>query len=230
MKRQLFELAGKDPEILFSPYVWRTKLALHHKELEFESVPWQFLEKDAIAPSGQTKVPTLNDNGKWVYDSWDIANYLEDQYPNSPSLFGGGIARKLSYFYNTIGDAIVAQIFSFVAADIPALLNEENRKYFIETRQARVGKTLEEFTANREARLAGFQAGLAQLRLVLTKQHFFSGSRPFYADHILFGGFQWARCVSSFELLKNDDPIYEWRERMLDAYGGVGRQAKTVIK
>lgn len=225
MQRQLFELAGKNPQHVFSPYVWRTRLALLHKKLDFETVPWRFLDKDAIAASNQTKVPVLNDQGKWISDSWVIANYLEDTYPDQPSLFGGEAARQLTYFYNNLGDAINGQIFTFVAADIPELLDEENRAYFVKTREERFGKTLAEFMANREERLPLFQASLASLRATLKNQEYFGGKSPMYADHILFGGFQWARCVSRFELLEKDDPIYGWREKMLDAYGGAARKA-----
>jgi glutathione S-transferase len=42
---------------------------------------------------------------------------------------------------------------------------------------------------------------------------------------IVFGGFQWARCVSAFPLLTQDDAVYAWRERMLDSYGGIARAA-----
>jgi glutathione S-transferase len=227
LKRQLFELAGADPQRLFSPYAWRTRLAMVHKQLDFETVPWRFLDKEAIAASEQTKVPCLNDQGKWVSDSWTIANYLEDTYPEHPSLFGGESARQLTFFYNNLGDALNGQIFTFVAADIPLLLDEENRNYFVKTREERFGKTLAEFSAKREERLPQFQASLSNLRATLSKQKFFGGDSPLYADHIMFGGFQWARCVSPFELLEKDDPVYAWRERMLDAYGGVSRQAKS---
>jgi hypothetical protein len=39
-----------------------------------------------------------------------------------------------------------------------------------------------------------------------------------YADYIMFGAFQWARVVSPFKLLTEDDPVYAWRERLLDAF------------
>jgi hypothetical protein len=54
---KLFDLAGAEPDRRFSPYCWRTKLALAHKGLTTETVPWRFFEKDAIAMSGQGRVP-----------------------------------------------------------------------------------------------------------------------------------------------------------------------------
>src|SRR5438876_10280767 len=96
----LYDLAGADPELRFSPYCWRSKMALAHKGLEMETKPWRFTEKDVIGPSGQGRVPTLVDRGRWIADSWTIANYLEDSYPERPSLFGGAVGRSLSRFYN----------------------------------------------------------------------------------------------------------------------------------
>lgn len=52
MAIQLYDLCGKDDR-RFSPYCWRTKLALKHKGLDFETVPWRMTEKDRIAFSGQ---------------------------------------------------------------------------------------------------------------------------------------------------------------------------------
>lgn len=36
----------------------------------------------------------------------------------------------------------------------------------------------------------------------------------------MFGGFQWARAVSPFKLLAENDPIHTWRENLLDAFDG----------
>jgi hypothetical protein len=47
---------------------------------------------------------------------------------------------------------------------------------------------------------------------------------------IVFGGFQWARCVSAFPLLTPDDAVHAWRERMLDAYGGIARAAPAFVE
>jgi len=61
MALQLHDLAGAEAERRFNPYCWRTKLALVHKGLPFEAIPWRFSEKDVIAFSGQGRVPVLRD-------------------------------------------------------------------------------------------------------------------------------------------------------------------------
>src|SRR6202140_4330987 len=50
MPLKLFELVGTDEERPFSPFCWRTRMALAHKGLSAESIPWCFTEKEAIAP------------------------------------------------------------------------------------------------------------------------------------------------------------------------------------
>lgn len=65
-----YDLAGADPERRFSPFCWRTKLALAHKGLPVETIPWRFTDKDVIAFSSQGRVPVLVDGDKTVFDSW----------------------------------------------------------------------------------------------------------------------------------------------------------------
>jgi glutathione S-transferase len=59
--------------------------------------------------------------------------------------------------------------------------------------------------------------------VTLRAQPFLSGSSPAYADYILFSVFQWARIVSRCDLLETNDAIADWRERMLDLFGGLAR-------
>ena len=41
---------------------------------------------------------------------------------------------------------------------------------------------------------------------------------PTTRDYIVFSGFMWARSVSPFKLLQNDDPVALWRRRMLERF------------
>ncbi len=74
-----------------SPYCWRSRMALAHKGLETEFIPVGFTEKDTLAFSGQSLVPVLVDGETAITDSWHIACYLDEAYPDRPSLFGGDI-------------------------------------------------------------------------------------------------------------------------------------------
>src|ERR1700722_16284302 len=106
MGLQLYDLAGAEPERRFSPYRWRIKLALMHKGLAFDTIAWRFTDKDAIAFSGQGRVPVLIDGDRVVFDSWTIATYLEDNYADRPSLFRGDGGRAVTRFVNAWADGI----------------------------------------------------------------------------------------------------------------------------
>jgi glutathione S-transferase len=225
MTLRLYDLAGAESNRRFSPYCWRIRLALAHKKLAVATIPWRFTEKAAIAASGQGLVPVLVDGDRWVADSWNIATYLEDTYPHAPSLFGGDTGRNLTRHYSSMADGLVSAIFPFIALDIFDRVAEEDRDYFRTTREKRIGMTLEDFVADRQAKLPAFRANLTPLRRTLMAQPFLAGDQPLYADYAVFGPFQWARCISPFALFEQGDPIRLWRDRLLDRFDGLARNA-----
>jgi glutathione S-transferase len=226
MALKLFELVGTDAARPFSPFCWRTRMALAHKGLSAESIPWRFTEKQAIAPHQSEKVPVLIDGETAVADSWAIAAYLEDNYPDRPSLFGGEGGRALGRMMNWWGDiTVVGGMFPLIVADIPGHLAPVDAVYFRRSREARFGKPLEQVVAERETSVEGFRRALDPMRLTLKTQPYLGGEAPNYADYIVFGGFQWARVVSPFKLLAEQDPIYRWREKLLDAFDGMARNS-----
>jgi glutathione S-transferase len=226
MALKLFELVGTDAARPFSPFCWRTRMALAHKGLGAESIPWCFTEKQAIAPHHSEKVPVLIDGETSVADSWAIANYLEDHYPARPSLFGGEGGRAVGRMINWWGDVtVVGGLFPLIVADIPAHLKPVDAAYFRSSREARFGKPLEQVVAARDTSVEGFRRALDPLRLTLRTQPYLGGEAPNYADYIVFGAFQWARVVSPFKLLAENDPVYAWREKLLDAFDGMARKS-----
>lgn len=224
---ELYDLAGAEEDRRFSPFCWRARLALAHKGLEAKTIPWRFTEKDRIAPTGQGRVPVLVDDGRWIADSWAIANHLEDAYPDRPSLFGDGAARALSRFYNNWTDGVLhPALIRLTVLDIWRHVHDKDKDYFRRSREERFGQTLEAVTAGREERLSGLAQTLAPLRLTLQAQPFLGGTAPLYADYIVFGAFQWVRAISDFRVLAPDDPVAAWRGRMLGLYDGLAGTAK----
>lgn len=224
----LYDLAGADPDLRFSPYCWRTRFALAHKGLPVETMPWRFSDRDAIAFSGQAKVPVLRDEGTVVSDSWAIAGYLEDQVP-MPVLFGGVTGRAHALFLNGWADSVmVGGIVRLIVRDLFDAIDPGDQEYFRASREARFGMSLEAVQDGREDRVAAFRESLLPVRLVLRRQDWLGGSAPSYADHIVAGTLMWPRCVSRFVLLEPDDPISGWFDRVLGLYGGLGHAAKRV--
>lgn len=222
----LYDLAGAEEDRRFSPFCWRTRMALAHKNLAVETVPWRFTETDKIAFSSQGKVPVLVDGGKTVFDSWTIADYLDATYPDRP-LLASQRERALAKFVGAWTDTVLHPgLARLIVADVWAHLHEKDKPYFRESREKRFGTTLEAFCADRESKLAAFRQSLTPLRTTLRGQPYLGGEAADYADYIVFGGFQWARCTSAVQLLAADDPIAAWRNRLLDAFDGLAGKAK----
>jgi glutathione S-transferase len=222
----LYDLAGAEAERRFSPFCWRAKMALAHKELEVETVPWRFTEKEKLPQPNGGRVPVVVDGGQVVHDSSAIADYLEARYPDRPSLFGGEATRALTRFVQNWTETVVQPgLVGFVVLDICRHAAPQDQAYFRQSREERFGRTLEEVVKDRNARLPAFRESLTPLRRTVERQKFLTGEAPAYADYIVFGAFQWARAISDFELLATDDPVATWRGRLLDAFGGLARQS-----
>ena len=222
---KLYDLAGAEDDRRFSPYCWRVKMALRHKNLAAEEIPWRFTEKDAIAFSGQKYVPVLVDGDTIVADSWEIARYLERRYPDRPSLFGGASGEGTALFVKSwCENAVHPAMMRTIALDIYARLHDKDKAYFRQSREARFGTTLENFVQPPEKSVPALCNALAPLRATLERQPFIAGAQPMFADYIVFGAFQFARVMSPIKLLEPEDPIYQWRARLLDTFGGYARQ------
>ena len=225
MPIQLYELVGRDDR-RFSPYCWRTRMALEHKGLTYETVPVRFTDKDMIAFSGQERIPVIKDGDTVVSDSWANAEYLEDHYADAPSLFGGEAGRGLAKFMNVWTDrALHLALIRLVIVDILDHVDPADTDYFIDSRTARFGKSPAEVQTRSESDIKAFGAAISTLRAALDGQNFLSGNAPAYGDYIVFGAFAWARSISEFPLIEKDDTVYAWRDRMLDLYDGMARKA-----
>jgi glutathione S-transferase len=224
MARTLYDLAGAEDNRRFSPYCWRVKMALAHKGLAFDTIAWRFTEKEAIAFSQQSLVPVLVDGDRVVSDSWAILQYLDAAYPETAPLAEGaqawGYARFIKHWTER---SLQGALMPIIVPDILAHVHPKDRDYFRSSREARFGTTIEAFAADRPGHLAQLRKVLDPLRVTLSEQPFL-GAAPGLADYLVFGAFQWARCTSPVPLLKADDPIYVWRERMLGLFNGFAAQ------
>jgi glutathione S-transferase len=222
---RLYDLAAADERIRFSPYCWRIKLALAHKGLPVESVPWRFTDKAAIAPTGQGRVPVLVDGDRWLHDSWDIALYLDRAHHDRPRLIAEGAAGGTWFMKHWTEASLHPVLLRLIVADIHGILAAQDQDYFRTTREKALGRRLEEASPDRAADCDLLHQALEPLRRTVAGQDFVAGSAPAFADYIPFGTLQWVRCVTSHDLLAPDDPVSHWFTRMLDLYDGLGRRA-----
>jgi len=210
-----------------SPFCWRARFALAHKGLAAETRAIKFTEAERLSFSGQGKVPVLVDGERVVWDSWSIAGYLEEAYPEAPSLFGGPGGRELARFVNLWSDtALQPALAPILSPSLYEVTHPDDRAYYKETREARWGRSFADLRAERARYKKALAPVLAPLRARLVESPYLCGAAPAYADYIVFSDFQWARCVDPEDLLGDaaDAPIRKWRDAMLGLFDGLARR------
>jgi glutathione S-transferase len=228
MKIKLYDLAARDTRLRFSPYCWRTKMALKHKGLPFETIPWRFTDKEAIAVTGQGRVPVLVDRARWVHESWDIAIFLDATYPDRPPLMGTPAERAAARFVNSWCDLTLhPALRPLLLLEVYKLAAEKDQGYFRETREKLVGVPLEELCADQVPALQAVAKIIAPVESTLSACRFLGGEQANYADYVLFGSLQWARTVSDAVLYPPRSATAQWMARLLDQFDGYAQAAPT---
>ena len=224
---QLWELRGREDR-RYSLFSWRTRMALRHKELEFESTPVAMSDKATIAFSGGKTVPVIKDGDTVVRDSWRIAEYLEERYPDRPSLFGGAIGRGVTHTFNTWVDrAIVPAMMPVIVADVHERVDPVDEEYFRRQFEGFLKCTLEEARERAPQAHERLKRVLEPLEAALKRQPYVCGAAPAYADYILFSVVQWARIMSPRVIFDTSGALYGWRSRILDLYDAFARNVQT---
>jgi glutathione S-transferase len=212
-----------------SPFSWRIRYALAHKGLDPEVVPTRFADVARIrALSRQELVPIIEHDGQVVHDSWSIACHLEDRFADTPSLFGGAIGRGTARLVNIWSDTVLGRTMRpLVYADFIRCIDPGDRAYFRGSRETQLGMTLEQYSADRDAVLAGVIQACTPLERTLSEQAFLAGEAPAYVDYIVFSVFQWARIGSPRDVLADTtsmDATRAWRARMVGLYDDLGNR------
>src|SRR5882672_3203701 len=172
----LWELKGKDDRH-YSLFSWRTKMALKHKGLAFESNPVAMSDKAAIAFSGGKTVPVIKDGETVVRDSWKIAEYLEERYADAPTLFGGAIGRGVTQAFNTWVDrALVPAMMPVIVADVHQRVDPADEHYFRQQFEGFLKSTLEEARSRQPKALERLTRLLEPMQAALKRQPFICGS------------------------------------------------------
>jgi glutathione S-transferase len=210
----------------YSPYCWRTRMALAHKGLEAKGELCAHSDKK-LAFSGQSLVPVLVDGAKVVSDSWNIAVYLDEAYPDRSMLMDGAQGRSFAKFINTWTDTIIGRpLVRSLYLDIWKTLHRDaDPDRFRKLREERNGATLEALYANRAKDFAELNREIAPLNDLLNTQPFVAGSAPAYVDYIVFGTLQMARRVDVEPLLPQNGAVLRWRDAMRGLFNGLADAA-----
>jgi glutathione S-transferase len=232
MSITLYELAAADPAIRFSPYVWRTRFCLLHKGLAFKGVPWRFTEKDALAPTGQGRVPAIVDHARgdrWVHDSWQIATYLDETHSDRPAIMANDAERASGRLTAVWAEtAVHGAAMPLIIGNLFAHLDPKDQPYFRQSREERFGRTLEQIAVEPKAGVAALKNALAPAEAALAVSPFLSGSAPGYADYALAGSLIWIWITAPVLPIDPETAVGRWYETMLDLYDGHARKAKLM--
>ena len=212
--------AGRRP----SPFSWRIRYALAHKQIPVEFRQVRFADVETIrALSGQDKVPIIVDGDRVIHDSWNIVLHLETRFPDHPSLFGGAVGQGLTRHINVWSDTTLGvAIRRLIAADFIYCLAPEDRAYYRRSREAQFGCTLEEYCADRDRWLLEFAATVGPLEQTLSEQPYLAGEEPAYADYVVFSMFQYARLGSPHEFLPDGTSVRRWRDAIVARFDRLG--------
>jgi len=207
-----------------SPFVWATKYALAHKGFDLDLVPGGFTGIAERTGGRSERLPAIVDDGHWVLDSWLIAEYLDEKYPDRPTLITDPSVKPLTEFMEgwlwrtAIGPWFAAYIVNYRDLSLP-----QDHQYVTETRERMLGgRKLEEVSKEGKAKLAEVPPTLEPFRAVLKTNKWLGGDKPNYADYRALSVFLWCASVAATPPLTEDDPLRDWLDRAFDLFPGVG--------
>ena len=209
----LYELAGKN-DLRFSPPCWNVKLCLLYKNIDFETVAIGFSEKNKILFSNQQLVPVLKHQDGHISDSWNIINWLDENYEN-PKLFVNEASKNFSHFlYLWTSRQILPILFKIIAHEIPNILEGDDLNHYIITREERIKGPITKFVPVISDSIKKFRSLINPMRSLIKKNGFISGSNPGIEDFIFFGNFKWVYTCSSCNLLDKEDEVFQWYKKI----------------
>jgi glutathione S-transferase len=208
-----------------SPFVWATKYAIAHKGFEIDAVPGGFTGIMERTGGRSERLPVIVDDDRWVLDSWLIAEYLDEAYPDRPTLIPDASIKPLTEFLEgwlwrtAIGPWFQAYIVDYRDLSLP-----QDHEYVTRSREAMLGgRKLEDVSREGKTRLAQVPPTLEPFRQILKGRNWLGGEQPNYADFRALSVFLWTGSVAAVPPLTEDDPLRDWLDRGFDLYGGLGR-------
>ena len=234
---KLYELATADRGISPSPYVWRIKMLLAHLGVDYESEMLHYTElKDALAfaqpeaerlgtkeplfPDGT--VPVLVDGETVLPNSWTIASYLDRHHGDGTLVNTAPATATNRFFHGWALDHIPPVVAPNVFVDCMNALDEVDRASYRRNREAQFGVDFDDLQPIADCGVAMLES-VRTLEQTLTLHAFLGGDSPVYADYIVFGWFAWLANSSRAEVLPPGSAVFRWRERLMNAYGGLAR-------
>ena len=219
----LYDLAGADRSVRFSPFCWIAKFALLHKGIDFETEALGFLPKSDYPDPEYGKLPMLAIDGTLVRDSGAIVEWLEDKHPQSPLVHDSA---KVERVKEIAMGGLMGGMFGLSILHIVNAIAPEDKDYFRTSREERFGMSLEDIAANPDAR-ANLESALAKLESELGSNSWFGGQSPDLGDYYVASILMWRHSVTQKKEYDVPASIAAWFERMKGHFNGYAAAAPT---
>ena len=164
----LYEHVAENGQIV-DPYSWRIRLALAHMGIKVKRVPI-FLNKfrEIYIKEKLVNLPTIIDGKRKIEGSWEVANYLERNFPESPSLFGGEVGTHLAKFIHSWAENnLLKHLYALIGDRVYNILDPGDRDLFEEFLKIKFDIRWDLLGFQREEKILGFRQSLDPFRLTM---------------------------------------------------------------
>jgi glutathione S-transferase len=179
-----------------------------------------------------SKVPTLVfPNGDIKFDSLKIAKYLDNNYFNNPLNPNNLELDKLIEYYD---NNCYKTSFKMCVLDIFNSLEDDNKRYFRDTKEPNFKAKVEDYPGNREKNIEAYFKNIKPIVERLEINRFLDGNEPLIHDYCLMGRIQMIKTISpqSYKELVESNPseVFKgWVESMSSLFNGYLKSRKTVL-
>jgi len=198
-----------------SPYGFRIHGALHLLSLAYETELLSLSQVTEMFSNSHKTVPVLVDGDREIGDSWTIAKHLAENHDPGNLLFGGSGGYPLVCFITRWVDAsIMGAVNRIIVKDVHDNIHPADQAEYRDRQETRYGQSLEELQLTGGDGLPDFQVSLYPARQAIKEHPYLGGDSPTFADITLHSVFRWSRVGSEIELLRSDDRLRSWIQRM----------------
>ncbi|KAF5317737.1 hypothetical protein D9619_012628 [Psilocybe cf. subviscida] len=215
MTISLYDTASAHPLGAWSPSTWRIRHALNYKNIPYKTewIELPDIEKRSkefgIRPTidrpnfTRYTLPAIHDSATNIYmaDSVPIVEYLEKQYPDTPTVFPNDTFGLQLFFENSLNNHL-EPIWPFIVPGVFHILNPVSQEFYRRTREKSHKNTLEEIEPKGKEAVDAWiksKAGFSKIAERYTKCQaqgpFLMGDTVSWSDFVLSAELIWYRCT-----------------------------------
>ncbi|ORX52484.1 hypothetical protein DM01DRAFT_1391777 [Hesseltinella vesiculosa] len=225
-----YDLELDTPNEIWSPNTARTRVCLNIKKIPFETRWLTFFDVQTVIPELTQNgvaptVPVIVDKAhgdKVVQESWEIARYLDEAFPEAPKLIGDH--EPLFFFFNRfVFNDLMMNIHSLVVLKVHNKCTpKELQDWFRKGREEIYKRKLEDFTKDEDSIIKEIKHIMRFINMTLRKYPFLAGDRPTFADATVAGAFIFLKALRPelfgpvlLDAIPRSDAVRKWWDRML---------------